>query len=245
MTIAFILLKISFLFSYNQIISPSITSSVSIIAKADTALQTNKLIIPKGLFLDSIKTIDSSKALTVGIVLPKSGNKQFLLADKLLQSIINKKKNSFINSVDKMLKEDKNLLQSATGSMFRVWPKVLYKDKNMISYLLIIDMYHAGDAHSKSDYYTFNYDLNKQKQIRFSDYFSIKSKADSKFLMGKINSVIGGNKLDKMYDLDFNINTKTIFFNFDDYEIAGYAEGMIRVPITKKELLYYIKPEYR
>jgi hypothetical protein len=51
--------------------------------------------------------------------------------------------------------------------------------------------------------------------------------------------------LHKLYDLDFNIEKDTISFNFSDYEIACYAEGLIQAKIHKKELYNKIRTNYR
>ena len=50
----------------------------------------------------------------------------------------------------------------------------------------------------------------------------------------------------ELYDsLGFNIEKDTISFNFSCYEIANYAEGLIRAKIHKKELYDKINTKYR
>ncbi len=45
--------------------------------------------------------------------------------------------------------------------------------------------------------------------------------------------------------MDFSMEKDTISFNFDDYEIARYAEGIIQARINKSLLKKYIKSNYR
>jgi hypothetical protein len=211
-----------------------------------TSTKVPKLIIPLNVYLDSISTFYKSNSLTIDIVLPKSKDKGLFSADKLLNSLIIEKKNNFIESVNEMLKEEP-ILKTAIGSEFIVYPVELYKNENVLSYLLYISVYRAGAPHPKSDFFTFNYDIKSKKQIRFSDYFTFKSKTEKDSLLHLINSTFENEyiKADKFYDFDFNFNEKTISFNFDDYEIASYAEGMQRASIDKNKLYKYIKPIVR
>ena len=227
------------------------TSSIdSIYQKPDKVEESNneaKLIIPDELFLDTITIFDSSKALTINIILPKSKNENLFAADRLLTTIINEMKEEFIKNVDKMLKEDKTMLQSASGNTFHVWPEELYKEENTLSFLLVINIQHAGAAHPKTDYYSFNYDIEKQEKLNFSNYFTIETKIDSVYLLNKINLYFNDRDIrtEKLYDFDFNFNKQTIYFNFDDYEIASYAYGRKRAEFDKKELFEYISKNYR
>jgi hypothetical protein len=45
--------------------------------------------------------------------------------------------------------------------------------------------------------------------------------------------------------IDFNIEQDTISFNFDDYEIASYAEGIMQGRIHRQKLNDRIKTTYR
>ncbi|MDR6560447.1 MULTISPECIES: DUF3298 domain-containing protein [unclassified Arcicella] len=229
--------------------------SIDSIYKSDSSLITElnqtstnepKFIITRDIILDTTFIYDKLHLLTIEIILPKTKGKQLFSADKLLNTIITDKKNQFVISVDKMLK-DEPLLKTAIGSEFIVSPVELYKDKHVLSYLLYIEVYRAGAPHPKSDYFSFNYDIKRKKQIKFYDYFIFQSKNESDSLLKLINSTFKDEyiKADEFYDFDFNFNEKTINFNFDDYEIASYAYGMQRATIDKTKLFKYIKAEFR
>ncbi len=204
--------------------------------------------LPEGVYLDSLISYDSSRALSIEIILPKSKENQLASENKILTKVINNDKSKFIKELDELLKEDKSLRQSATGSEFSVNPEQLYKDQSVLSYLLTKEVYWAGAVHPKTDYYTFNYDIKKQREITFSDFFSFNTKADSTNLLNLINNALGNNQYvmtKKFYAFDFSFDNQSVSFNFDEYEVASYADGLQRAKIDRKELSKYINSEYR
>lgn len=123
----------------------------------------------------------------------------------------------------------------------------LYKDDNLISFLLDISYNHAGAAHPYSAYYTFNYDIEKHRQIDFADYFDLKNGKDKEALIQLINSEFEDEsiRVDKFYDFDFNVSGSTLTFNFDNYEVASYAFGLQRVTLRNSQIENFITPMYR
>jgi hypothetical protein len=202
-----------------------------------------KLKLPEGIKLDSIIFSDEKRKLEIFILIPVSGISKL---DKALRIELENRKNNFIESVDKRIEEDKGQM-SEIGSDFDVNLVSAYKDKDIISYCFVISFYHGGAAHPMTIYYSFNYDLKREKKITFSDYFNVESTKDTIFLTDLMTKAINTENISvtNLNDMDFNIEKDTISFNFDDYEIASYAEGIIQARINKSLLKKNIKSNYR
>src|SRR5260221_3174713 len=230
---------------------PLNTISILIIATITCWGQTNALVsnssaitnLPDGVFLDRQSFVDSAKFLTVEIVIPKTNVKELQSAQKLLISLIEKEKIKFVETIT----PDPRMRNAASGNGFTVFPQELYKDNKIISFLFENSYYHAGAAHPKSDFYTFNYDIQKQRQLNITDYFKLESDKDKDALVQLINSTFDNEniKVKKFYDFDFNIKNETVTFNFDDYEVASYAFGLQRLPFNKSQIARFINSEYQ
>jgi hypothetical protein len=204
-----------------------------------------KLIVPNGFNIDTFKTFDKSIGAEFEIITPKSD--KFKDLNILLEKEILKYKNNLIASVNEMFKNDSSLRQTSLNSGFWVNPISIYSNDTLISYSFVISYYLASAPHPNTKYYSLNFNIKTHKQIKFSDYFSVKNSKDSAFLISTINHAI--NKKDigvgKVYDIDFNMENDTISFNFSDYEIACYAEGIIQGKVNKEVLKKIIKNNYR
>lgn len=227
---------------------PEINQTKSVIAGVSkTTKQENEVIekikLPEGIKLDSIKISDEKRKLEIFILIPVSGISKL---DKVLRNELENRKDDFIESVDKRIKED-NGQMSEIGSDFYVDLVSAFKYKDIISYCFTISSYHGGAAHPMTIYYSFNYDVKREKKITFSDYFNVESRKDTIFLTDLMTRAINTENITvtNLKDMDFNIEKDTISFNFDDYEIASYAEGIIQARINKSILNKNIKSNYR
>lgn len=99
-------------------------------------------------------------------------------------------------------------------------------------------MYYGGSAHSNDGYVTYNYSIKEKRLIGFSEYLNIKSEKNKKFILSQLNMRLKEKQIviKKFYPFCFNIEKRNIWFNFADYEIASYAEGAIRVKVSKNDL---------
>lgn len=199
--------------------------------------------LPTGFRLDTIQKNDTTRNLSIFISIPISGIKQI---DKILLDEIKKQKDDFIRSLDEIIKEDKGIL-SSINSDFHAEPISVFKDNKVTSILYIVSYYHSGAAHPMTMYYSFNFNSKTLKRISFSDYFNVKIKVDTAFMTDQITRAIGrqGVFVSDLKEIDFNIEQDTISFNFDDYEIASYAEGIIQGRIHRQKLNEKIKATYR
>ncbi len=204
----------------------------------------DSLKLPKGFQIDSTLKFDASRNTEIQIIVPKYINSTNF--NSAVSSYIAKRLTDFITSLDTLLQEDHSMLLSSPSS-FIVNPVSVYKNNKVLSYCFIISSVHAGAAHPLTKYYSFNYDLSKEIKINFYDYFNIKSKHDTAFLKHIINKAINRSNIgiDKLYDIDFNIEPDSIAFNFDDYEIASYAEGIIKAKVAKRDIPKIIMNNYR
>ncbi|PSR56887.1 hypothetical protein AHMF7605_27010 [Adhaeribacter arboris] len=193
--------------------------------------------------VDSSSTFDKNRNTQISIEIPVSGIQEL---DEQIKAEIDKQKVEFIKSIDELIKEDRDIL-TTVNSDFSVDLISAYNDKNLISYCFIISYYHGGAAHPMTMYNSFNFDKKEKKLISFTDYFNVKTQNDSIWFLTIINKAIDIDnvKATSLNEIDFNIEKDTISFNFDDYEIASYAEGIIQGRIKKSVLSEKIKNNYR
>jgi hypothetical protein len=95
-------------------------------------------------------------------------------------------------------------------------------------------------------YQSINFDGKTLKKISFGEYFSLNSAEDTNQMIQLITEKINrdGIRLSSLQNIDFNVEMDTISFNFDTYEIAGYASGTIRAKVEKKLLQRFIQKGY-
>ena len=204
----------------------------------------DSLKLPKGFQIDSTLKFDTSRNSEIQLIVPKYINSTNF--DTEVSTYIQKRLADFITSLDTLIQEDHSMVLSSPSS-FIVNPVSVYKNNTLLSYCFIISSDHAGAAHPLTKYYSFNYDLSKETQINLFDYFNIKSTKDTACLKYIINKAIGRPNIgiDKLYNIDFNIESDSIAFNFDDYEIASYAEGIIKAKVDKRDLQKLVVNNYR
>jgi hypothetical protein len=226
---------------------PATHDAATTLYETTTLTDTAKLILPADIQLFSFQKNDSSRNTFLSIVIPQSKRQRLSRLDKEIKAIISKRKTDFLKRIDEMIQEDSTALKS-TGSSFYAEPISVYKDYQLVSYCFIISYHHFGAAHPMTEYYSFNYDLLKNKPIRFSDYLQITSSKDTSEFVTIVNKAINRGEIGihlPLKNLDFNIEKDTISFNFDDYEITSYAEGIIRSKVNRKEINKLINKDYR
>lgn len=257
--IKFIIRQLWFWSLFTGILSCQQTSNPAELSKENTAVDLKKsaanyelsvyeqmrLFLPEDIELDSMLKFDKARNLEIIVILPESKDEKTPNYDVQLKNIIKQYQIEFTALIDTLIEEDSTIL-IAVPSSFYVEPAFVYKDEKIVSYCLIVSRYRAGAAHPVTGYYSFNYDLLKQKRITFSDYFNVKTSTDTLFFINAINKAINIVSVgtQDLHDIDFNLEKDTISFNFDDYEIASYAVGIVEGRVSKKELLKFINVEY-
>lgn len=195
--------------------------------------------LPNGYTFDSTMTFDSARNAEIHIIIPRY--EEAILYDKQVSAYIMQRLKSYRLSLDTLIQNEPSMLHSVPSG-FYVDPVSVFKDDKIVSYCFIISSDYAGAAHPFTEYYSFNYDLKKNRPFAFSDYFNINSKQDTQSFISIINKVIDRQNIgvDKLDGIDFNIEKDSIAFNFDDYEIASYAEGIIKAKVAKEILKQFI-----
>jgi len=201
--------------------------------------------------LDSIKIENKEKRAVFKIVTLKTGNDFFddIVKDSLVSmnnEFVNEISKEFLANIDSMAKEGSN--RAKEPSYFYAKPVQVWTNNNLVSCSFIIKKYLVESSHPVDSYCSFNFDRIKLKLIAFNDYFVIKSKTDSVFLINELKNAIDESKevtLNKIYGFDFAIIKDTIKFNFGDYEIGPYVNGTIQASILKNDLMKIINKSYR
>jgi hypothetical protein len=246
-TTTFIVLIIVFAISCGLKKSEINQTNSAIVVGSKTRQQYNqaleKIKLPEGIRFDSIKFSDEKRKLEIYISFPVSG---ILKLDKDLRIELENRQEDFIETVDDRIKAD-NGKMSEMGSDFYIDLVSAFKDNDIISYCFVISSYLGGQAHPVTIYYSFNYDLKRERKIAFNDYFNVESRNDTIYLTDLMTKAINTENISvtSLKDMDFSIEKDTISFNFDDYEIASYAEGIIQARINKSLLKKNIKSSYR
>lgn len=189
--------------------------------------------------LDTLSMKDSAANCEVLIVTHVCNIPEF---DTCVKNELLKQKDQFIENLLKP-KFSPDETHPPFISSFMASPSSIYSDRKIVSYSFTVFNYMAGAAHPMTYYYSFNFDKKKKTKIGFNDCFRLTSKTDTTALLDIINKAINrkGVSLDSIYELDFNFIKDTISFNFDCYEVACYAEGIIQGKVAVKDLKPFLK----
>jgi hypothetical protein len=200
--------------------------------------------LPDAIRTDMIKNKDPKYETNVEIFIP------YFPSDSTLNNHIHlyfeEQQKEFTSSVQEMVTADSSMLEGL-GSFYSANPTAVYIDSDLISVCFITDRYFSGAPHGLAKYESFNYDRKKKIILKFPDYFFFSQKGDSIKMLAEINKGINKEwiKLNQIYNIDFNIEIDTIAFNFDNYEIASYAEGLIKGKVPIKSINNLINKIYR
>lgn len=201
--------------------------------------QKHQLQLPDGFSLDTVAYFDSVQANEVFMVLPASGDSK---ANEIVRKQIKSRLSEFQSGIDTA-----EPLLSFTGSSFYAVPNSITVRGNVISYCYVIDVYRNGAAHGMMVFESFNYDNVKKKLISFNDFFTVESHDDSVLLLTEIESKLQlmDPSLDAVYEMDFCLLGDSVAFNFDDYEIASYAEGSSQAVVARNKIGKLIRTQYQ
>ncbi|MEI6822723.1 MAG: hypothetical protein WCL51_12380 [Bacteroidota bacterium] len=198
--------------------------------------------MPKGTKVSVLKKYDKKTNTDIEIVIPVSGNTKF---DTQLHRIIENKKTEFL--------EDCSVVEMR--NYFEVRPISIYISQKIISFAFEIGTENGGAAHGEAIYYSYNYDVAKNKEIKFEDYFTIELDEDKEFVTGLIYESVKLKDEEEgvngpfaefgvdFSDVDFNVQKDTITFNLGS--IRSYADGIFRAELNKSKLGKFINNNYR
>jgi hypothetical protein len=235
--------KINLLITFLFLISCSNNSHRGLPVDSRPVVDTSKVTrpirlnfkLPDNFKLDSLKYYDKKRNTIVIIAVPLSG---VLKLDADIKSQIMNQRDSLLSDIDGFIKQDSDFVNSAITSEFTAIPISVFEDSKILSYSFLVYSYFSGGAHPVMMFYSYNYDILHQKHLNFDDYFILQSKSDTIYFTDLITKAIDkeGIVLNRIKNQDFNIEKDTISFNFGDYEIGGYADGMMQARIKKSIL---------
>lgn len=188
--------------------------------------------------LDTTHQIDTTEWRSLFIVQPYFTNTDQNHINKAIQNHISHYKNIFLEESPYMEGMPKNC-------SFRVDIEKSSTNESVISFQLLFSQLLRGDAHPVSEYHSFNYDHEKRKQIKLSDYFILNTPKDSLNLLKVINHKIEGKGLDDLNHLDFTIFYDGVSFNLGHYRLTNYSKGTSNILFDSFELLPFIQKEYQ
>jgi len=146
------------------------------------------------------------------------------------------------------------------GSFYDLNDTVLYSDSRIVSTLFYELDYFAGAAHPNNNNYSFNYDLEKNKEITLGDLFrgnylkllseicieeiaKSKTEYDPNFSAADDDWLNSGAGPDEKNFKVFNITKDKFIITFTTYQVASYAEGPQTVEIPYDRLTTVIRSD--
>lgn len=134
--------------------------------------------------------------------------------------------------------------------------EVYVNEKDIISILFTEESY-GGGPHGNMYYFTINYDIKNQKELKLNDIFKEEAKEEFyELLTNKVDEYVEENSIYVFDDYkDYiveSIENEFIFidddkleFIFNTYVIAPHSEGTIFIDFDKSELSNILKDEYK
>lgn len=228
--------------------------------------------------VDSIKVNDSIKlndSLTIKysskmLVFPSIKDKKLLdsiyFADKKvkdfskngLESLLEKNKNEYFNSIKK---ESKDWISDMKFA--QEWYSDLGMDvkSNNNDYLHIQYRWasYEGGAHDNYGYSERVFDLKNNKKVELKDITSMPKNKLEALLMKNVNKMNGGASDDKgeinnsemlLVEVipateNFYFDDKNLYFHYSPYEITAFAAGDITIPVSWQELAGTLTPQFK
>ena len=199
--------------------------------------------LPEGWQLDTAQHTDTALNLSAFLVVPRAGIEAI---DQAMRGDLDSQYHDFAVSVEEMLAEGRPLQESMMSDFYAA-PVSVYADDQVISSLFVVSYYHAGAAHPLTMYYAFNFDGQTHRRLQFENYFTLTTVEDSLWVRELIADGVGVSEevITALSTIDFNVEGDTISFNFDNYEVASYAAGILQGRLHRQELAEYIREEYR
>lgn len=195
--------------------------------------------IPAGIHLDSIVSLDYSKHASVYFIYPVGPNKRI---NQTIKTFATQQVNEFSESVYSEIQEEK-----AITSDLQFVPEAIFQNEKLTSYRFFTSSYMEGTPHPNSEYYSFTFVNQSGKLMSFSDVFQLSGKADTLQLIALINEQIYQPELTPLTtlkDIDFNVMSDGISFNFGPYDIGSYAEGDRQGTVPYAKIRRYLNPIY-
>ncbi len=133
-------------------------------------------------------------------------------------------------------------LDAGDTSLFEAWPIKVYCTSDFTGIVYLTRELPYAGTHSNYFYKTLN--IQNGKTIAATDFFSIKSHADTLVfvkVLDKHLSEIGGKKGRLNSEMNFLIRNDSIDFFFSSYEAGAFTQGTPEITVGKNELKEFIR----
>lgn len=133
---------------------------------------------------------------------------------------------------------DTTVAEGSYDGMLRIDGVVASLTPELISYAVNTAMYIPGAAHGMNSTYYINYDLKADRVVTLSDIVTAEGRADVlrelKDTASELKDYIGETELESLPGRDnFYVNAAgDLVFVYQPYEIASYAQGIIRLTVA-------------
>jgi hypothetical protein len=199
-----------------------------------------KVKIPPGFYFDTLTVRDSINKAVYTLYCLQSSSSQM----KKFNSTI---KNELLKNVNKEIGTSEMIYENIPVDplyTYELGPYELFMDEKMLSLCCIIDTYGWGGNHHNYSWYTFNYDLKKNKIIRFEDVFKLKSSSDSIEFARLANR-----QMDDVYRSDWSSPLEPVDFSFVKKGICinpelSWANSMQRAFLPRDSLKGFMINNY-
>lgn len=199
--------------------------------------------IDKGFSFDTFNLFQKKSKTSENLIIPRLTEKKYLPIAKKLRKGVFGIVNSFLSANGNLLiDEDTKEIIEGTINLF---PINVFRNSSLVSYCFEICYSDSVLMRPYCNYESLNYDVKKNKFIRASDFFDIRSSEDSLYIKKLILSAVREEWPMFSFDdkLDFSMNDEYIFFYFDAYELAAPFD--IGGGIKRKYLARFINEEYK
>jgi hypothetical protein len=205
----------------------------------------NSKPVANGFTFDTVSIFLKKSKTDENLIIPRLTEKNDLVIEKKLRKKVVGVVNSFLKTNYNLLIDDdtKEIIEGT----IRLYPINIFRNSSLISYCFEICYSDSILMRPYCNYQSLNYDVKKDKFIKASDFFDIRSSEDSLYIKKLILSAVREEWSMYMFSfddkLDFSMNEEYIFFYFDAYELGAPFD--IGGGVKKKYLAKFINEEYK
>jgi hypothetical protein len=211
----------------------------------DFDIDENHIAILPGFSVDTLKYYDKPTDYTETIICPKIMGKEFKQLNEILVKEIKRK--AALVYVDSTDNEPVDASKEVFGVVVENILLKMYRKKNLVSFGFLSVMTEPGRMRPFRKYFFINYDNMAKRFIYFSNYFAIKTQADSILAKSIIYGKVGNPDM-SWYNLsdaiNFSFDQEYVYFYFDMFGDLGNPIGLVK-KIKKKYLAKFINEKYK
>lgn len=158
-----------------------------------------------------------------------------------------------IKELDEIIKNDFQFLvddfeKGQKSGELKIQTLSNFKDKNISSVLFEIESFGSEMPHPNTHFKSYNFNLNTNKLLNFSDFFILSNSTDSSNFVDILlknstilkDDIISGNTNDLIKNSVFSIKQDSIIFSYGHNSISAWSNGVSSISVNKNKLTKYI-----